>query len=174
MKRSYLVIAILFLTLWFFISCQASGKIQREEAFTELFPVVSLNQSLRLDIPILLQDNKPLEFSIGDSVELDLINLSDTVIQFPVGFGLEIYTFNNQANRWDSVENAVEYKSNAEYILLDSKDTPTFFRGVGLHPVLSLQNDPIVIRVVVIGEVLRNGEPSGEQVGAYVDVTMMP
>lgn len=174
MKRSYLVVASLFLALWFCTACQDSGKMQREKAFAELYPSVKLNQSLKLDIPVLLQDNKPLEFFIGDSVELDLINLSDNVIRFPVGFGLEIYAYNDQTNQWDSIENEGEYKSNAQYILLNSKDTLPFFTGMGLHPILPMQDEPIVIRVVVIGEVLRDGEPSGEQTGAYVDVTIMP
>jgi len=174
MKRLHLVVASFSLVLWFFTACQGTETIQREEAFAELYPAVSLNQSLKLANPVLLQDNKPLEFSIGDLVELDLINLSDNVIRFPVDLGLEIYTYDDQTNRWNSVENAVEYKYDSHYFLLNSKDTLPFFADVPLYPVLPMQNEPIVIRVVVIGEVLRNGEPSGEQTGAYVDVTMMP
>jgi hypothetical protein len=46
--------------------------------------------------------------------------------------------------------------------------------GVGLWPILENEGKPIDIRVVLIGYVFKDNAITNEQVGAYIDLTLLP
>ena len=102
-------------------------------------------------------------------LNLLLLNNHDLYILIPKDVGPFIHTYEENTIEWKSITDQVQYYPEKQDIIFPPGDTPT---GVTVAFDYPAENLPIEVRIVVVGEVLRDGELTGEKVGAYLDVVV--
>lgn len=129
-------------------------------------PLKDMNQELQLSAPPQINT-----FKMGDSVRLVLLNFSDTSVVLPQGYGVHIFQKVN--DKWVIVENRMGYPS-GEIEVLPKSGGPFREVLVVVHPI-AFSDQPVTIRIVVVGNdyFIESGK-TGEQRGAFIDVTLEP
>lgn len=128
--------------------------------------IKDINQSITLELTPYSRD------SLRPDTLFDLlaVNQIKDAVRFPADFNMKIFRFSN--HEWLLTQNEVTYLSD-EIILADSS-----LHGISeLLPIkLALEHpeEDNLIRVVILGELLIDGEPNGEKVAAYLDLTITP
>jgi hypothetical protein len=162
--RTSIFLYVLLLTT----ACLA--KFSRKEAsFFKLMPLSEMNTVIRFWRP------RPSEvFNVGDSVDLTLENFSKDKIKFPTDYGVRIFSFNRSDGQWSEIVNGMKYfPPGNPQISPKGPDSPGVI-GIGLWPLLENKGASIDLRVVVVGNVEKDGVLTEEQVGAYIDLTLQP
>ena len=141
--------------------------IVQDDDFKQIVPELELNTAIRL----LISDQLPNEFTIGSSFDLLLENISEHQVWFPQGYGLRVFSYSEDSKEWMELRNRVEYVAGIEDIL-DPHGKGNWLAVVTANPEITKSIEPVSVRVLVIGEIYNDGNPTGEQVGAYLDVSL--
>ena len=175
MKRETVTKHILSLTLvvitTFISGCGSPPLSNKEQEFANIIsiPYDDLNDMLRLTIPRGLDD-----FKIGNSIDVELVNDSRDIILFSSDFGINLFTYDVTTDKWVEIKNLVEYLPVGDYELHpmsnDSLDGPV----ISVYPELQDFTQSITIRVLIVGEVIREGTPTNVFAGSYIDITLSP
>jgi hypothetical protein len=147
-----------------------------QESFQKLVAINEMNKDLRVTTDI--SDNNNLH--IGSVIHLVIENLSDQPILIPEPSGIKLFIIND--GEWSEINNNAEYYGNSEGpVLYPHEPSELRYRtSTGVSPVLkpgtkiSDKGSKIVLRILIIGEMLMNGEKTGIPVGAYTDVYLTP
>lgn len=172
MKARY---KISFIVSWCLItlalsSCskpQGSNSAELDSSFRSLV-VADMNNFVRI-----FPENKGnTSFKYGSDIFLIFENLSDQKLFFDTDTFVRLYVVRD--NLWFEVRNKRTYSGE---LLLFPMGTPLLDNNsVKVRPVLdnipAIQDSDDFLRVVVIGEILREDIRTGELVGAYVDVVI--
>jgi len=59
-------------------------------------------------------------------------------------------------------------------ILRPSNGNPLKTSAVVIFPIIKNASDPIQLRIVITGNIFRDGKPTDIRVGAFIDVTLYP
>jgi hypothetical protein len=128
-------------------------------------PLENMNDKLQLSAPSEINT-----FTIGDDLGFVIENLSDRPVILPQDYGIQIYEYIN--NQWEIIENGMEYPKGETEVL--PKSNKPFQRIIFSTYPLVFTDQPVKLRVVVVGNYEENGKHDGEEVGAYVEVTIKP
>ena len=110
-------------------------------------------------------------FKIGDNLRLVLINSSNKGIVLPQDYGIQIYESIDEG--WKLIENRFDYPP-GEKGINPREDQPSREVVLVLHPMV-FSEQPVTIRVVVVGNYFDEvSGAKGEQVGAFIDITLEP
>ena len=153
-----LLIGMLFLMN----SCSLFGQ-ERMQGID--LPLEKMNDKLKLTAPRELSS-----FKIGDDLGLVLTNLSDETIVLPQDYGVHIYQ--NVDNQWEAVENRIDY-GEGEKVMLAENHQP-FRDAIVVVTPLVFSDQPVKIRVVIVGQYQKSNGKMGDDVGAYIDITLQP
>jgi hypothetical protein len=163
-----LIIKITALIIFLFgaISCAPIPK-----PFTQIAPGISLppdevNSRLKLST---IQGIT--ELKIRNLLNLDLVNISNTPIGFPSDFGVRVFI--EEQNQWTEIKNIFGYASGNNIVvpLQFDKIADTI---VPIYPVVTSSTQPAKIRVIVIGIVYQNSEPTSIKTAAFIDLVLQP
>jgi hypothetical protein len=161
MKRGLFVIRII-LFLLIVSACQKNGP---EKMPGIDVPTQNINNQLNITAP-----NEINTFKIGDNVRFVLANISNNPIILPENYGVHIFT--NQDNKWKIIDNNFEYPSGEKEVL--PKQNQQFREVVfAIHPIVE-GNQPVTIRVFIVGNIHKDSSSSGQLAGAYIDVNLKP
>ncbi len=161
---------LLIILLGALAACKSSEPLsEKEESFLALVPVDSMNDKLQLT---------HLDF-VGDGktwlvIELMMENISDEEIVFPYDKGARLFTYNESESTWLEIDDSFNLLSRDDIILTTKENPLSNIAIVTVAPDLLNNDKPFTVRIVVVGTVLRDGEPADETVGAFVDVTLQP
>jgi len=169
MSKTLRASTLFFVLLIIATACSELNLSKKEAAFTQLIQVEEMNTKIEF------WKLKPTEtYKIGDSVDLTLENLSEYKIKFPGDYGVRIFRYDEDNDTWIAIENgAIYFPPGNTQVSPKGPDLPGVI-GVGLWPILQNESQPIDIRVVVVGSVERDNVLTDEQVGAYIDLTLLP
>ena len=93
---------------------------------------------------------------------------------FRYDWGTKLFTYSQADAKWDEVENRGEYGVKTD-IVLDDKAHGTNWQGIiYVWPNLSKGQQPVSVRVVVVGKLQSSNPSPNDDVAAYVDVTLPP
>ncbi len=160
MKLSTKIFVLLFVIL-------LTGCSKPQPA-AELLPNINL-PSDKINTFIKLRDTPELanSYKNNDTLDLQLINVSNQTIVFPDNFGLKVFI--EDKGNWSEIQNNF-YNAGATFTLPTEKLYPG-----GLFPTVMPNipglSSPTTIRVIAVGHVENN---DSEQVGAYLDVVITP
>jgi len=148
-----------------------------QKSFETMFPDVEMNTYLRIQI---IKGN---EHKFGSDVHILVENVSQKAIYFSTDTKAPwIKILVASDNHWIEVPNPTTYFSitgGNGYILFGKHDAehPNLFT-TSVRPMLTsdLENieRQVPVRIVVLGELMSNGERTGVPAGAYVDLLMEP
>ena len=111
--------------------------------------------------------NPKIEFQIGEDVDLLLQNNTNETIVFPTDYGIHILHFENED--WTEIINTLTYLPPGDvYLHPNSSDNPGVLI-ISLNPDIENNGEEVVLRIVVLGLT-----SNGNQVGAFLDVTLLP
>ena len=170
MSRTSHASTLFFVLLIIATACSELNLSKKEAAFTQLIQVEEMNTKIKF-----WKLKRTETYKIGDSVHLTLENLSEYKIKFPGDFGVRIFRYDEDNDTWIEIKNGMIYIPPGSTTQVSPKgpDLPGVI-GIGLWPILQNEGQPIDIRVVVVGSVERDNVLTDEQVGAYIDLTLLP
>ena len=144
-------------------SCVNKQKPTAEPLPGLLIKSESINTYIKLnDSPEMVNSYKN-----NDTLDLQIINLSDKSIVFPENFGVKVLA--KDGEKWVEVQNNF-YNSGGSFVLPTKKDYPLGLL-VTVMPFIPNQSSQETLRVIIVGHVENN---DSEQVGAYTDVVIKP
>jgi len=151
--------------------CGSYPLSDKEQQFANIIsiPYDDLNDKFRLAIPRGLDDIR-----FGSQINLELLNDSRDAILFPANFGITIFTFNETTDSWAEINNLVEYLPVGVKELYPLKKDSLGGGVIGVYPDIEDFTQPITIRVLMVGEVIREGISTNEFAGSYIDITISP
>ena len=161
--RLFLLVAFLSL---FVASCSVKKSLEKEGAFAELYPTQVMNGKLKLSVDYLSGS-----MAQGNTFYIVVENISDGSIWFANDLGIKVYRFDGVSEKWKEVQNNTEYSGVSVVVEPKGRKPPNIY-STGVVPVLPEGNKDKTIRVVVIGKIYRDGNPTDEAVGAWLDVTL--
>jgi hypothetical protein len=129
-------------------------------------PWRDMNREMQLSAPPQINT-----FKMGGNLALVLVNTSDSIVKLPPDYGVHIYR--HVVDRWEIVENRIDNPPGD--IEVYPRDNEPFREVVVLAHPMVFSDQPVSIRIVVVGNdyIVANGK-TGEQRGAFIDVTLEP
>jgi hypothetical protein len=150
-----------------------TSKDAKDLAFEDIFSDVEWNEQLKMEIIKELSSMK-----LGDLICFSIYNESSKIILFPDDLGVASYEYNPRQQEWVLLPNKLRYIGNLNpYIYPNSmtnfKENRNSDAYIEIKPDINGE-EARTIRVIVIGNVVKNGAPTDRKVGAYLDVTLEP
>jgi hypothetical protein len=110
-------------------------------------------------------------FKIGDHVGLNVEVTSEDQIVFPPDFGARMFIYGN--NQWKEVANFMTYPDGS-IVLSPSNGNPFNDGATDVVPILPDTEKPATLRIILVGDVYRDGQVTSEKTAAYIDVNLTP
>ncbi|MBI3737922.1 MAG: hypothetical protein HY258_02625 [Chloroflexi bacterium] len=158
-----LMLIILFLSI---TSCAPREKVYIEIAPGINFPSDEMNVRIKLN-PI----EGITQLKLQKVLFLDLVNISHTPIVFPQDYGVEIFV--KKENQWIKVRNDFWYGPGDKGVLPQEVDE-LGDAVVSIYPLIEDTGQSAMVRVIVIGTVYQNDQPTSTKTAAYVDLILQP
>jgi|GEM_PF-4569101 len=163
------LMAVVIFGLWLLSGCGRPTVPPREAAFASQVPFRVL-PGLRLVSPQIVKYGKGYY-----AIVMGLENESGEYIWFPTTqHGARSFIYSESESRWVELEDR-EIGFEVEEILPPKGKEKWWFGIIRVAPILPPDvQPPVTIRVVVVGKIYRDGKPTDEEVGTYLDVTLPP
>jgi hypothetical protein len=130
-------------------------------------PPEALNTDIRVWAPeglSLFKINEPLGLAVEVTGTEDVI--------FPRDYGNRMFVFSD--GEWAEVENVPTDWGEGAFLVSPSHGDPKEWASTRVFPWFEEIDDPIILRVFVVGNRYRQGVSTDEKVGAFVDVELSP
>jgi len=149
----------------FTTSCQYSGYPNSFPVHD--IPIDNINTYIQIYLPYGWND-----FLIGGPLAIGIDNISDETIAFPADYNIQSYFYSD--DKWTLIDKHHIERLDGYLIMKPSKGDPSKTLGAVIYPIIENTRDPIDLRVVITGNIFRNGKPTDIKVGAFTDVTLYP
>ncbi len=160
MKKRMIPLFVIFAVVLLFASFTAYSQNHLDGIDLQLN---QMNADLALEAPPELS-----VFERGEELGLVLINNTMTPITLPADYGVHVYQ--SIDNKWKPIENWMDC-GNEEKIIFPISEGPVI---IAVLPDIEMDDQPVTVRVVVVGNYLLDNGVAGDEVGAYVDITLQP
>lgn len=110
------------------------------------------------------------------SIVVALDNYSDEYIWFPNSrYGARLLMYSELEERWIELEDGSEAPLEREVVLVPLDKEGSSSDLITVNPLLppGIQ-PPVTIRIVVVGRIYKDGQPTDQEVGTYLDITLPP
>ncbi len=149
-------------------SCRSvPGVSERERTFRELFPM-EMNTEITLS-----QEEEFGDARMGRSFGLFLLNHTHDPIWIGWDHNPRVFRYSGDLNGWIEIPDRVIHMGAAGETLAPIGEG-LYGTVLGVAPDIEPSEAPVEVRVVVVGRVVLRGSPTGEEVGAFVDVEILP
>ncbi len=169
LKRNFLVLVFLFIGT----ACSLPGLESEKEAdFAALYPNIPMKGYL--DLILAEESGSP---DVRRSIDIVVVNISDQVILFSGLFDHDLYRFDEDQQEWVPIDEKMVYINDKSKLLYPEDNFAKLQDSswaTSALPDLVIEDRPVIVRVVMVGEILENEQPTGKEVGAYLDVTYEP
>lgn len=110
-------------------------------------------------------------YQIGDGIGLQVKVVGEDEVSFTYDFGARIFT--RVDDHWVELENSMRYPEGS--IILSSRPQPTRKAQIVIvAPVIPADDTPITLRIILFGEIYRDGKRTGETTAASINVDLYP
>lgn len=165
MRRVRIYLGVL-LVLFLMAACGKELSSQ-ERAFATLVPV-SMDTGLRLKLMEVRDTSRA-----APTITLLIENHSNDQVWFLApGYGARIFVYSESDGKWVEVDDRIVSASESEDILVPKGRGMNWGAIVSVGPSIPDTDGAVAVRVVVTGEIYRDGRRTGEEVGAYIDVIL--
>ena len=148
-------------------SCQSVfHSSERERNFRELFPI-EMNTRISLT-----QVPEFGEAKIGWAFSLLLQNEADRPVWVAWDHNPREFLYSDDLDEWVEIPDSTVFSSEGEVLPAQGVRAPIILLPVA--PYLEPSDTPVQVRVVVVGQIMSEGVPTDEEVGAFIDVMIYP
>jgi hypothetical protein len=171
LKKVGMTLAILLAIALIVLACVQDTLPKKEREFVERvqIPVESLNEYVSLSLPA-----SGNSFIFGDPILLNLVNRTFATLTFPADYGASIFIYDEVNKYWLEVDNLTVYAHSGNRqispIGKESTGEVTFL----VYPDAQGIEQPVVVRVLVVGSMKQSDTPINMPVGAYIDIPLSP
>jgi hypothetical protein len=110
-------------------------------------------------------------FKVGDGVTLDIEVIGDNPIAFKADYGAALFVL--KEDHWVEVANMMKYPKG--YFFLEPARGEAFKTGAAsVDPILNDIHEAITLRVILIGNIVKDKQITDERVAGYIDVELKP
>ena len=110
-------------------------------------------------------------FKTKESINLVIKVISSDQIWFKSDYGVRLFVYEDA--KWDEVGNDENYPTGN--IILSPADNDAFKNGATvIWPRLPDSTKPVTIRIILVGNVYRDGKMTNEVTAGYIDVNLKP
>jgi hypothetical protein len=162
-RHSHWVIIFIIISM---VACVAPQNNDLPEGLD--IPREKLNTMIRMELlpPYQGYDN----YKIDEPIFIKVKNLTETPVFFSESAGVKLYI--SKEGKWIEIANKMQNLSDNSKIIPKSQDR---FGGATISIVPDvLEELPVQIRVIVVGDMKMAPSNSGEKVGAFVDFRLCP
>lgn len=110
-------------------------------------------------------------YKTNDDISLDIKIISEEEIAFPSNYGARLFTRRN--HEWIEIANLTHYPEGI-FLLVPYDNKPFNIGATSVFPILSDPSEPITIRIILVGNVFKDGQVTDEVTAGYVDVDLKP
>jgi hypothetical protein len=110
-------------------------------------------------------------FKIGDEVSLSVEVISNDKISFPPDYGARMFILEN--SKWKEIPNFMKYPE-GNLIISQTNGNYLNVGGAPVDPLIPDQTKPVLLRIILVGNIYRDGQVTAEKTAAYIDVKMTP
>lgn len=155
------------------MGCSLNQTSLKERQFNQIFPSVIMNTYLNIE-DIRDAEGKITSYTTRDTIDIIFYNVSKDNIEFQRDKGIRIFIYDDKEGNWIEIkDNKIYYDDNIVITPPRTSINPGF-GGISFIPKISNRDQPINLRVVVIGQIVKGGLPTGQLVGAYIDLDLKP
>jgi hypothetical protein len=148
-------------------SCQpALNSTDREGLFDELFPI---EMNTRISLTQVPEFGEP---RIGWAFSLLLENEADRPVWLGWDHNPREFLYSDDSDEWVEIRDSTLFSSEGEVLPAQGARAPIILLPVA--PYLEPGDTPVQVRVVVVGQIMADGVPTDEEVGAFIDITIYP
>jgi hypothetical protein len=166
MKLRFDYIKGISLLLLLVTACKAKPTIPADAMPDIGIPPGEMNTKIKLTAPYGWNT-----FKVGDVVSINVEGISEDQIAFPPDYGARMFIYEN--NQWKEVANFTTYPDGS-IVLSPRKGNPFNDGGTALDPILTDMANPVTLRIILIGNIYRDGQITAEKTAAYIDVNLTP
>lgn len=141
---------------------------ESEATFTRLYPM-----EMNVRISYVGPPVPTLKEPCGEVVDVAVLNTSEDPVYLPSGSKPDLWTYSSQERTWIPVEDRL-IRTSEQSRVVEPKGGDVPFWPVTFLPAVECGTPSMVIRVVVVGTVLKGDAPTGVQTGAFVDIAVDP
>lgn len=138
-----------------------------DAGFWESFSVIQPDGSLSLE---LVDGEAPSGASA--LVNMVLVNMSQNDILFPPGNGARLFVLSQPDGSWIEIGNRAVYVGSGDTLAPSSDPPGNSVALITVAPDLEGIKLPASLRVIVVGDVVSGGTPTGQQASAYSDIVV--
>ena len=146
-------------------ACSPSGTPQLEGMPDVGVPAQHVNTEIRLWAPEELNS-----FKVNEPIWLAVEVVGKEDVVFPRDYGNRMFRYAD--GDWGEVENVPTDWGEGDFLLSPSNGDPMEWGGPRVFPWFESVDDPILLRILVVGSRYRGGVATDEKVGAFVDVAL--
>ena len=151
-------------------SCSDIPVFEREQAFSQIFDINDVNSSIILEANPYLANHSFQR----PTFSVTLKNLSNEYLIFAFNYGIQIYHYDEDRDKWIVIADRLRYVSDHDKVIGPFDGEQPSLALVLFQPDLELFDYPFDIRVTVIGNVYLAESGMGRQVGAFIDLHLDP
>ncbi len=146
---------------------------KKDEDFMKIIGMQNFNSEIVLST-VREGTKEEEELKIGSVIFIAITNRSREVILFPKDYGIRIFSYAEDTNKWVEIRNLADYTPDQVFKLPPKDKKHTGGTGIGLWPEFPESKQAVNVRVAVIGKITKDGTPTEKKVGAFIDVTLEP
>jgi hypothetical protein len=167
MKYTFLLLTIIAL-----LATSCSKAADQEDAFQMMYPEIAWNEEISLKVDLQVTTNS---FTNHNSISFVIHNNSSGEFHYNLDEDRLIYSFNQQDEQWQLVNDRGRYVQDDKDLIVASKNDPDY-PPIGLAayaPSIPDLDHEIELRFVITGSI---EYPDGEikPAGAFVDIVISP
>lgn len=156
----------LFLGLIITITIACKGNMSERTMPDIGIPSTEFNTKMQVSAPDGINT-----FKIGDSISLAIKIISSEQIWFESNYGARLFIA--EGDKWEEIRNGENYPEGS-FILAPTGNDYFKVGATAIWPQLPDTTKPVTLRVILVGNVYRNGQMTDEVTAGYVDVNLKP
>jgi hypothetical protein len=110
-------------------------------------------------------------FKIDEGIMVGVEVTGNTPVFFDSDYGAILFILKNDS--WVEVANFAKYVD-TQYLLVPASGNAFKTGSTSVFPILSNKDEVLILRIILIGNLVENGQPTDVRVAGYVDVKITP
>lgn len=136
-------------------------------------PKEEMNTRIRLSLLDLTNGNNGRTKNRG-GILIDVVVITSDHIAFAQDYGARIFIY--EENQWVEIENRATYSESVpKTVILPPDEETTLQSGTaGLSPYKQDLNKEVPLRIILVGNIIRDGKITEEKTAGSIDLTLQP
>jgi len=165
-RKAYFHVMLLAIIM-LFTGCQAS--------LPESLPDVGVKQEeINSRIRLTIQGVTDGTVKNQDNITIRVDVVTSDYIEFPYDYGVRLFTY--QEDQWIEIEDYSTYSKDLKkpIILPLSQKYPIQAGFTGVSPYSSTLDKDVPLRIILVGNIIRDGKTTEEKTAGYINLTLKP